>query len=186
VNRRSATTLLVGLTLTSAPVKAVQYVYTVPVGSPFKPTKPKSLESESSHATFVGRARLLGELWIGWESDGTGDNYIRAYLLPSPSSRKHLPVANDPLEPQRAPARIRSVWLTNHEAFEARLLHKAELASLKSRQVEAFIRTVAVDVIGFETSVDMDCRWYGTQINAVVRVGPARPGRAHSRDLVCH
>ena len=186
MNRRSTTALLIGLAVKSAPVKALPYVYTVPSGSPFRLTSRNGAQSESSFATFAGRARLFGELWMGWQSEGTGDDYIRAYLLPSQASKKLLPIANDPLEPQRAPAQARSVWLTNHEAFETQLLTRQDLATLKSRQVKAFIRTAALDVVDFETSVDMDCRWYGTRITALVSGGPARPAGKLSRELVCH
>ena len=186
MNRRSTTVLLLGLMFKSAPVKALPYVYTVPAGSPFTPRTSQSFQSESSSATFAGRARLSGEVWMGWQSDGTGEDYIRAYLLPSRSSMKLLPVANDPVEPQRAPARVRSVWLTNHEAFETQLLSGQDLVALKSRKVEAFLRPAAIDVINYETSVDMDCRWYGTRITALVSGGLARPAGKHSRELVCH
>ena len=186
MNRRSTTALFFGLMFKSAPVKALPYVYTVPLGSPFKPSTSKSIQSESSSATFAGRARLFGEVWMGWQSDGTGEDYIRAYLLPSQSSKKLLPVANDHLDPRRPPARVRSVWLTNHESYESQLLSGQELVALKSRNVEAFVRTATIDVVNFETSVDMDCRWYGTQIAALVNGGLARPAGKHSRELVCH
>jgi hypothetical protein len=186
MNRRSTTALLFGLILKSPPVKALPYVYTVPPGSPFQPTTSKSIQSESSSANFIGRARLFGEVWMGWESDGTGEDYIRAYLLPSQSSRKLLPLANDPLDPRRAPAPVRSVWLTNHEAFETQLLSGQDLVALKSRHVEAFVRTATIDVVNFQTSVDMDCRWYGTRIGALVGGGLAKLARKHPRELVCH
>jgi hypothetical protein len=141
--------VLLALLAVVTPCLAASSDFVTEQPSPLKLANPR----HGRVAHFVGKVRLSGKFFVGWELVGHKPTHLRAVLFPDADSSKLLPHAADG-------GPVRELLFPDAARAAAILLDRETAQKILAKELSSAGGEAIVTIGNYRTAVECDHRWY--------------------------